>query len=125
MGVLFLENLGGNVIYQCFVCNTYLTHRGHLVSTRFTSSNGPAWLFKEVVNVSHGKAVPRNMVTGRHIVRNVYCKCCTERLGWYYEMTFTKGQEYKETCTILEVGLIREIRKNALGTVSGISGLNE
>ncbi|GFU85348.1 protein yippee-like 5 [Trichonephila clavipes] len=108
MGVLFCEHLGGRMVYKCVNCSTYLTHRGKLVSTRFTSSNGPAWLFKKVVNVYHDDAVSKNMVTGRHIVRNVYCKGCAERLGWFYEMTFTHGQEYKEASTILEAHLIRQ-----------------
>ncbi|GFU01584.1 protein yippee-like B0546.4 [Nephila pilipes] len=108
MGVTFCEHLGGRVIYKCVKCGTYLTHRGKLVSTRFTSSNGPAWLFKEVVNVHHDNAVSKNMVTGRHIVRNVYCNSCSEQLGWFYEMTFTSGQEYKEASTILEAHLIKQ-----------------
>ncbi|CAL1270185.1 unnamed protein product [Larinioides sclopetarius] len=112
MGVLFREHLGGNIQYRCGTCNTYLTHRGYRISTRFTSGNGPAWLFKEVVNIYYGNAISRNMITGRHIVRKIYCKGCSTKLGWFYEMAFMKGQEYKEGCKILKVPLIREETDN-------------
>ncbi|CAL1270187.1 unnamed protein product [Larinioides sclopetarius] len=108
MGVIFCEHLDGKIQYRCNTCNTYLTHRGYLVSTRFTSASGPAWLFSKVVNIYYDNAVSRNMVTGRHIVRNVYCKSCSSKLGWFYEMAFASGQEYKEGCKILELALIRE-----------------
>ncbi|GBN29488.1 Protein yippee [Araneus ventricosus] len=108
MGVKCRENLGGKIIYRCDTCNTYLTHRGYLVSTRFASANGPFWLFKKVVNIHYDNAMSRNMVTGRHIVRYIYCKGCSAKLGWFYEMAFLNGQEYKEGCKILEVALIRE-----------------
>ncbi|CAL1270184.1 unnamed protein product [Larinioides sclopetarius] len=108
MGFIFRQHLEGKTIYRCNTCNTYLTHRGCLVSTRFTSVNGPFWLFKEVVNIYYDTAISRNMITGRHIVRYIYCKGCSTKLGWFYEMAFLNGQEYKERCTILEVALIRE-----------------
>ncbi|XP_055950845.1 protein yippee-like 5 [Argiope bruennichi] len=120
MGVVFLEHLGGQMTYRCDTCNTYLTHRGNLVSTRFTSASGPAWLFSEVANIHYDNAVSRNMVTGRHIVRNIYCNGCSSRLGWFYEMTFANGQEYKEGCKILEVVLIREEADDMTDTSFGM-----
>jgi len=48
------------------------------------------------------------MLTGRHMVRDVYCKNCEAKLGWMYEFATNEDQRYKEGKTILERALIRE-----------------
>lgn len=50
MGRLFLDHLGGQRIFSCANCDTPLTNRNHLVSTRFTGATGRAFLFSQVVN---------------------------------------------------------------------------
>jgi hypothetical protein len=37
------------------------------------------------------------MLTGRHWVRDVYCKKCEEKLGWMYEFAMEEQQRYKES----------------------------
>jgi hypothetical protein len=39
----------------------------------------------------------RVMLTGRHWVRDVYCKKCEEKLGWMYEFAMEEQQRYKES----------------------------
>lgn len=38
----------------------------------------------------------RNMITGVHLVRDVYCRNCLVKLGWMYEFAFSQDQRYKE-----------------------------
>nr|XP_042899183.1 protein yippee-like 5 [Parasteatoda tepidariorum]XP_042913521.1 protein yippee-like 5 [Parasteatoda tepidariorum] len=108
MGVIFLQHLGGNPIFSCYNCGAFLTNHQQLINKKFTSHLGPAWLFRKVVNVYHSVVANRNMVTGKHKVRDVFCKSCDLRLGWFYEFAFSRSQQYKEGCTILEVELLKE-----------------
>lgn len=48
------------------------------------------------------------MLTGRHMVRDVMCKCCESKLGWIYEFATEEQQRYKEGKVILERALIVE-----------------
>merc|ERR1711962_557209 len=108
MGVVFLEHPGGARYFCCMNCKAPLTNRSELSSTRFTGATGRAYLFNKVVNVSHSAAACRIMLTGRHIVRDVYCKGCETKLGWMYEFATHDDQQYKEGKTILERALICE-----------------
>lgn len=36
------------------------------------------------------------MITGQHIVRDVFCKNCNFKLGWMYEFAHDPQQSYKE-----------------------------
>lgn len=48
------------------------------------------------------------MLTGRHFVRDVFCKKCAVKLGWIYEFATDDSQRYKEGRVILERALISE-----------------
>jgi len=39
---------------------------------------------------------PQVMLTGRHFVRDVFCKKCAVKLGWIYEFATDDSQRYKE-----------------------------
>ena len=96
MGRVFLEHPGGSRIFCCSNCETPLTNRKELVSTRFTGSTGRAFLFRKVVNISFSEVQDRMMLTGQHFVRDVFCKKCTNKLGWFYEFATEEDQRYKE-----------------------------
>lgn len=53
MGVIFLEHIGGTRLFSCASCDTNLTNRGQLISTRFTGATGRAFLFNKVVNLNY------------------------------------------------------------------------
>ncbi|CBY16297.1 unnamed protein product [Oikopleura dioica] len=108
MGVTFLHHPNGNHIYSCKECDAPLTNKDEIFSKRFTGSTGRAFLFNRVVNVVHSDSNCRVMLTGRHIVLDVYCKKCDTKLGWMYEFAVNNDQQYKEGKTILEVALIQE-----------------
>ncbi|CDS36993.1 yippee protein [Echinococcus multilocularis] len=95
MGRLFIEHLGGERVFVCH-CHTPLTNRDELLSTRFTGSTGRAFLFHRVVNVTFSEIQDRVMITGRHLVRDVLCMNCGNKLGWMYEYAMEESQRYKE-----------------------------
>ncbi|CAF0820515.1 unnamed protein product [Rotaria sp. Silwood1] len=108
MGRIFLEHLGGQRIFSCAHCDTPLTNRNELVSTRFTGATGRAFLFSRIVNTKQSAVQERLMLTGRHFVRDISCKKCDTKLGWMYEFATEESQRYKEGRVILERALINE-----------------
>jgi len=109
MGRVFLCHLGGTRIFVCANCETPLTNRMELISTRFTGATGRAFLFNRVVNLCFSEVQDRIMLTGRHMVRDVSCKNCGAKLGWIYEFATDESQRYKEGRVILERALVTEI----------------
>jgi len=109
MGRIYLEHFGGAKLFVCAQCDTFLTNRGELISSRFTGATGRAYLFGKVVNLNYSETQDRNMLTGRHIVRDVTCKKCDAKLGWMYEFATEDGQRYKEGRVILERAMVTEI----------------
>lgn len=108
MGRIFLEHPGGSRLYSCANCDTVLTNKKELASTRFTGSTGRAFLFNKVLNIRLSEVQDRVMLTGRHFVRDVFCKKCSTKLGWFYEFATEEDQRYKENKVILERALILE-----------------
>jgi len=108
MGRIFIEHINGTRLFSCNKCETVLTNRTELISTRFTGATGRAFLFNKVVNLKHSEVQDRNMLTGRHMVRDVFCKSCDAKLGWMYEFATEENQRYKEGRVILERALVNE-----------------
>ena len=52
MGRIFLHHIGGTRLFSCAACDTILTNRNELISTRFTGATGRAFLFNRVVNLN-------------------------------------------------------------------------
>ncbi|VDQ08705.1 unnamed protein product [Trichobilharzia regenti] len=111
MGRIFIEHMGGSRVINCQFCETPLTNRSEILSTRFTGATGRAFLFNRVVNIVHSDiqvCSDRVMLTGRHLVRDVVCIKCNTKLGWMYEHAMEESQRYKEGKVILERALIME-----------------
>ena len=53
MGRVYLEHFGGAKLYSCAQCDTFLTNKAELISTRFTGATGRAFLFNRVVNLNY------------------------------------------------------------------------
>lgn len=62
----------------------------------FLGATGRAFLFRRVVNVRESAMEPREMMTGRHHVRDIFCLRCDAKLGWMYEYAVEADQRYKE-----------------------------
>ncbi len=50
------------------------------------------------------------MLTGFHLVRDVYCISCHQKLGWAYDCAAEESQRYKEGKVILENAYIENYR---------------
>ncbi|KAL3117162.1 hypothetical protein niasHT_007565 [Heterodera trifolii] len=100
--------MGGRKYYSCRRCKTYLTNRRELISHTFRGATGQAYLFRNVVNIVMAKVESRFMITGQHMVRDVFCKICNGKLGWMYEFAHEPQQQYKEGRVILERELLTE-----------------
>uniref|UniRef100_A0A914P9R7 Protein yippee-like n=1 Tax=Panagrolaimus davidi TaxID=227884 RepID=A0A914P9R7_9BILA len=122
MGRPFLDYLDDSgEIYECRRCSACLTSIKLLVSKAFRGATGTAYLFKHVINVYLDKQDVRDMTTGRHMVRDVYCTNCNEKVGWFYDMAYKKDQEYKEGNYILEKALIKERKSFSDGAALRLS----
>ncbi|XP_028086659.1 protein yippee-like isoform X1 [Camellia sinensis] len=73
-----------------------------LLSMSFHCKHGKAYLFDKVVNVTFGDKEERMMMTGMHIVVDIFCVGCGSIVGWKYEAAHEKSQKYKEGKFILE-----------------------
>jgi hypothetical protein len=62
------------------------------------------------VNVVEGKPCDRQMTTGNHTVRDIYCVKCGVTLGWKYDRAYDPSQKYKEGKYILERNLLVDVQ---------------
>jgi hypothetical protein len=63
---------------------------------------GRAYLFDQCVNITHGPAEDRILITGLHSVSDIYCKRCNTLIGWTYNKAYESSQKYKERKYIIE-----------------------
>ena len=116
MGIHFLEIPTSKRIFVCKICDTPLAKQRDVISDNFFGRAGPAYLMRKAYNLKHDVPESREMRTGMHTVRDVYCKICytyrrrtAKQMGWYYEFAFQDSQRYKEGRIILEKRLLKEI----------------
>ncbi|XP_027346960.1 protein yippee-like At5g53940 [Abrus precatorius] len=101
MGRVFLVDLDGRS-YRCRFCRTPLALADHVLSRSFNCSQGRAYLFSNVVNITLGDQVERLMLSGLHTVEDIFCCCCGQILGWKYVVAHDKNEIYKEGKFVLE-----------------------
>ncbi|CAN6205896.1 unnamed protein product [Urochloa humidicola] len=106
MGLLFVESLPGPKVFKCKYCGVDSASPDAIVSKEFRGRHGRAYLFDSVVNVSFGPNEDRILMTGMHIVNDIYCSCCQRLLGWRYEKAYNEDQKYKEGKYILEKNMM-------------------
>ena len=71
-------------IYACKYCNIHLAQSSNLLSKSFHGKTGAAFLFGKVVNIFLGPESEKDMMTGKHIVCDIYCNICKKVIGWTY-----------------------------------------
>ena len=91
MGIHFLEIPNSKHIYVCKLCDTPLAKKRDVQSDNFYGRAGPAYLLRKAYNLKYADPENRDMRTGLHTVRDVYCKICVtyksrnaRQMGWYY-----------------------------------------
>ncbi|OXG48341.1 hypothetical protein C355_04288 [Cryptococcus neoformans Th84] len=96
MGRTYRIYLAGESVLMCRHCGNHLAVSEGIISKH------------TVVNTYSGEAEDREMRTGRHTVRDIYCRVCHTTLGWKYDFAFEHDQKYKEGKYILEREMITE-----------------
>ncbi|RCH81991.1 hypothetical protein CU097_004782 [Rhizopus azygosporus] len=110
MGLTYRTYLeGSSTIYGCLKCKTHLSTSDAIISRQFHGQHGQAYLFESVVNVKYGKAEDRDMTTGLHRVKDIYCIQCATLLGWTYVKAYSSENKYKEGKFILEKKLLTDL----------------
>jgi hypothetical protein len=95
MGRLFLQYVEAETVHCCAACGTHLAAHDQIVSKAFQGRHGRAFLFGSCINVNDGPPEKRLLLTGLHIVADIYCNACDTRLGWMYVEAYEEGQKYK------------------------------
>ena len=122
MGRIYLEHLGGSKLFSCAECDTFISNREELFSSRFLASTERAYSFNKVVNVTYSEKptetqTSRNNIllsannsrkSEKHFIRDVFCKVCTTKLGWIYEFISDKSKQFKEGKIVIEKRLLKE-----------------
>ncbi|TPX64148.1 hypothetical protein SpCBS45565_g06103 [Spizellomyces sp. 'palustris'] len=114
MGLIFKRYLEAPThcntrIFGCSECKTHLSTSEDILSKAFQGQHGKAYLFNHVVNVLEGQPEDRNMTTGLHTVKDIYCTYCQTVVGWVLEKAYEDSQKYKEGKYILERQLMCEV----------------
>ncbi|KAF9520528.1 hypothetical protein BS47DRAFT_1286992 [Hydnum rufescens UP504] len=109
MGQTHQKFLSDIRVFGCSKCHTHLATMSSMLSRAFTGQHGRAYLFDVVVNIEQGEPADRQMTTGLHTVRDIYCVKCGTTLGWKYDKAHVEAQKYKEGKYILERGLICDV----------------
>lgn len=108
--IIFERQLGPGELYVCKKCNIHLS-RVHLKrSDRFKGKTGTAYLIAEVWNYVCGPEEDRQLSTGEHTIREIYCQKCHTNIGWTYIRAYQESQKYKIGKFILEAACIRKVR---------------
>ena len=93
-------------VHCCAACRAHLADHDAIISKAFQGRHGRAYLFADVINVSPGPKENRLLLTGLHVVADIYCNACDTRVGWKYVEAFEESQKYKEGKFILEKAMI-------------------
>ncbi|TYZ57051.1 hypothetical protein PybrP1_010703 [[Pythium] brassicae (nom. inval.)] len=103
MGRVFRVYVDSAKVFSCRECHTQLTCAEEIISKNFQGSSGKAYLFDLVVNVCSGPLEERRLMTGLHVVADVFCNTCQSPVGWKYEEAQDPSQKYKEGKFVLEL----------------------
>lgn len=111
MGRIYLDHMVGPQTIVCNQCQCPITNRSNFRSSAYIGSTGKANLYASATNLKYSDVQERSMLTGKHYVRDVFCKLCCEKIGWSYEFAVENGQRHKEGKIILERSFIKECKE--------------
>ncbi|KAK5659934.1 hypothetical protein OQA88_13399 [Cercophora sp. LCS_1] len=113
---------------RCGTCAADLAYADQIVSKGFTGRHGRAYLVappstqatpscpsspvndnisgdnneSDLINIRVGRNENRQLVTGQHVVADIWCVICSTKLGWKYVDAKEQAQKYKVGKFILE-----------------------
>ncbi|KAJ7899053.1 yippee-domain-containing protein [Mycena leptocephala] len=96
--------------YNCSKCSAVIALQDEAITKLFQGRDGRglqvplvhASLMHSAVNLKLGNREDRSLITGVHIVADVFCMGCNERIGWFYHKASDFSQKYKEGKYLLE-----------------------
>ncbi|KEG15479.1 zinc-binding protein (Yippee) [Trypanosoma grayi] len=111
--------LAGKEGYGCGRCSAYLCDNSDIISRHFHGKHGKAYLFSRCFNYYFGPQEEKELMTGTHIVRDVFCSNCDHYIGWTYDFAHEEKERYKMNRFVLERKLLRAITADSTRGLSG------
>jgi hypothetical protein len=72
------------------------------MSKNFNGKFGRCFLVSKMLNIRQGPKEEKSLMTGLHIIRDIFCKGCNTYCGWTYVEAYEISEKYKEGKFILE-----------------------
>ncbi|CCW61505.1 unnamed protein product [Phytomonas sp. EM1] len=98
--------------YGCAFCSTHLCLASDVLSRTFHGKHGKAFLVNRCENYYVGPQEQKELITGTHIVRDVFCTFCDKNIGWCYDFALDEQERYKVHRFVLENKLVRAINSS-------------
>ena len=102
MGREFLKYFESSNVYVCRNCKTHLSTKIQVISKNFNGKFGRCFLIDKMLNINEGPKEEKNLMTGLHVVRDIFCKGCSAYSGWTYVEAYEISEKYKEGKFIME-----------------------
>ena len=96
-----------SAVYACKKCATHLCDERDVVSRQFHGKHGQAVLVTRCENCYFGASEQKMLLTGLHIVRDIYCRVCDSDLGWTYDFAHEERERYKISKFVIETALFK------------------
>ncbi|CAC9516120.1 zinc-binding protein (Yippee) [Leishmania donovani] len=112
---------GGEGGFGCAFCGAHLCIAEDIVSDNFRGRHGKAFLVSRCENTYYGHQEEKQLMTGLHRVRDVFCSNCDQYVGWGYDFAVDEREMYKMQRFVLERQLIRVITHGQLRGALGYS----
>jgi hypothetical protein len=100
--------------FGCGFCGAHLCVAEDVVSDNFRGRHGEALLVSRCDNSYYGHQEEKQLMTGLHRVRDVFCANCDQYIGWGYDFAVEAREAYKMQRFVLERALIRVISRDPL-----------
>jgi hypothetical protein len=96
-------------IYACKKCGTHLCEAADVVSRQFRGKHGQAMLVSRCENIFFGNAEEKLLMTGRHVVRDIFCRICETGFGWTYDFAHEERERHKVAKFVIENVFIESV----------------
>ena len=108
----FLDN--AQQLFLCASCGAHLCSTEAIVSRQFHGRHGRAFLVSSCANSYFAPADQKMLMTGLHVVRDVFCVRCDHILGWTYDHAHDEGERYKVGKYVLEMAMVKDVSQQPL-----------
>ncbi|KAG5498850.1 hypothetical protein JKF63_03139 [Porcisia hertigi] len=105
---------GGKGGFGCAFCGAHFCVAEDVVSDNFRGRHGKALLVSRCENSYFGHQEEKQLMTGLHRVRDVFCSNCDKYVGWGYDFAVDEREMYKMQRFVIEHQLIRGLNHGQL-----------